>query len=68
MKKYYENGVELDCCEINMLVKSYGNVVLDDLESKEFSDCCEADLDTRSHYKRLIPICSKCGKDIKNER
>lgn len=65
MTKYYENGKELTESEVYYLVAVYGTVVLDDLEQKEFSDCCEAELDTRTRYKRKIPICSKCGKDIK---
>lgn len=64
MTKYYENGKELTENEKGLLIMRYGTVILDDLDKIEFSDCCESTLDTRTHYRRPIKICSKCGKDV----
>jgi len=64
MVKYFEDGKEVSEQEVYYQVLSYGTVILDDYEKVEFSDCCKALIDTRTHYKSHIKICSKCGKDI----
>mgnify|MGYP006899630727 CR=1 FL=1 len=68
MIKYFDKNVELSEENIYYLVQSYGTVVLDDYDKVEFSDCCKVLLDFRTHYKKHIKICSKCGKDIKYDR
>ena len=67
MFKYYENDKELSDSTVYYLVLEWGTAILDDLDSKEFSNCCEAVLSHRTHYRHVIPTCSKCSKDIPND-
>ena len=64
MIKYFDKGVRVSDSEIGNLVMTYGTVVLDDFDKVEYSDCCEANVVNRTHYKRLIKICSKCKNDV----
>ena len=64
MFKYYENDKELSDSTVYYLVLEWGTAILDDLDSKEFSNCCEAHFSYRTHYRNKILTCSKCSKDI----
>lgn len=64
MIKYFDGETEISEQDIYFIVQNNGTAILDDFKQVEFSDCCEASLDIRTHYRRPIKICSNCKKDI----